>query len=228
MSAESATFLIRVWLPDRPGALANVAARLGALKGDVLGFEIVERRSGLAVDELVVELPATVDTATIERELCQVDDVEVEDLRQLHSSAFDPQLDALDAAAILLGAETREELADALCTHVSRAVRATWTCVLDDGRAVLAAEGDTPNDQWLSSFVNGIQPFTAGERLPELDAVWLPLPASGLALVVGRDLSIRDRERQRIAALARIADSWFRRMKSIDELQGRLLHPTNS
>ena len=29
------TVVMRVWLPDRPGALGQVASRIGAVKGDV-------------------------------------------------------------------------------------------------------------------------------------------------------------------------------------------------
>lgn len=51
------TFVIRLWLPDRPGALGQVASRIGAVRGDVVGIDILERGGGQAVDELVVELP---------------------------------------------------------------------------------------------------------------------------------------------------------------------------
>src|ERR671910_559614 len=51
------TFVIRMWLPDRPGALGQIASRIGAVGGDVVGIDILERENGQAVDELVVELP---------------------------------------------------------------------------------------------------------------------------------------------------------------------------
>ena len=37
------TVVIRVWMPDRPGALGQVASRIGAVRGDVLGIEILEQ-----------------------------------------------------------------------------------------------------------------------------------------------------------------------------------------
>ena len=37
------TYLVRIWLPDRPGALGQVASRIGAVRGDVVGIEILER-----------------------------------------------------------------------------------------------------------------------------------------------------------------------------------------
>ncbi len=45
---------MRVWLPDRPGALGAVASRIGAVRGDVVGIDILETGDGVAVDELVV------------------------------------------------------------------------------------------------------------------------------------------------------------------------------
>jgi len=222
---EGLTYLVRVWLPDRPGALAAVAARIGALKGDVLGLEIVERSNGLAVDELVVSLPDGVSVDLIVKEVGQVDDVEVEDVRLLEGSTYDPQLDALEAAAIILGADERDDLARALCEHVGRTVRAGWVCVLESGGVVLASWGDRPNDRWLDSFVSGSPPCDTPSRLPDMDAVWLPLPAAGAALIVGRDTPIRARERHRIAALARIADAWFRRLKERSTLEAWMSHP---
>lgn len=223
---EPLTYLVRVWLPDRPGALAAVAARFGALEGDVLSLEIIERRNGLAIDEVVVSMPPGVPVDLIANEVGQVDDAEVEDIRLLDDSTYDPQLDALEAAAIILGASTREELAGALCAHLGRTVRADWACVLEIGGSVLGSWGDRPNDRWLDSFVGGIPACDTPSRLPELDTVWLPLPAAAAALVVGRDTAVRARERHRIAALARIADAWLRRLKEAANYEAWMLHPS--
>ena len=48
---------LRIWLPDAPGILGAVAAEIGAADGNVIGLEVLERESGVAIDELVVELP---------------------------------------------------------------------------------------------------------------------------------------------------------------------------
>src|SRR5262245_58230979 len=48
-----ATFVLRLWLPDRPGALGAVASRVGAVGGDLVGIDILERGAGRAIDELV-------------------------------------------------------------------------------------------------------------------------------------------------------------------------------
>ncbi|WP_167455087.1 ACT domain-containing protein, partial [Amycolatopsis kentuckyensis] len=52
------SFLIRVLLPDSPGTLGAVATALGTVGADILSVDVVERGSGVAVDDLVVELPS--------------------------------------------------------------------------------------------------------------------------------------------------------------------------
>lgn len=52
------SFLIRVQLPDRPGMLGALATALGKVDADILSVDVVERGSGIAVDDLVVELPS--------------------------------------------------------------------------------------------------------------------------------------------------------------------------
>ncbi len=181
------TYLVRVWLPDRPGALGAVASRFGALKGDVVAMEIVERGGGLAVDELVVTLPVDSSVELVVREVSAEEDVEVEDIRPLAGTAYDPQLDVLEAAAIILGADNRDDLARATCEHICRVVRSSWACVLEASGGVLASWGDRPNDRWLDSFISGSPAIDGGADRLELDAVWVPLPAAAAALVVGRD-----------------------------------------
>lgn len=50
-------FRIRVELPDRPGALANLAAVIAGVGGDVLSVDIHDLDPDHAVDDLVVSLP---------------------------------------------------------------------------------------------------------------------------------------------------------------------------
>jgi len=52
------SFLLRVQLPDRPGMLGAVATALGEIGADILSVDVVERSPGVAVDDLVVELPS--------------------------------------------------------------------------------------------------------------------------------------------------------------------------
>ncbi|PFG67436.1 ACT domain-containing protein [Enemella evansiae] len=53
-------FLIRLSLPDRPGALGAVASALGTIGGDIQAVEIVGRQDGRVVDDFMVVLPDNV------------------------------------------------------------------------------------------------------------------------------------------------------------------------
>ena len=51
------SYLLRVQLEDRPGSLGSLAVALGTVGADILSLDVIERASGYAVDDLVVELP---------------------------------------------------------------------------------------------------------------------------------------------------------------------------
>src|SRR5213592_3507988 len=96
------TYTVRVWLPDRPGALGAVASRIGAVRGEIVGIEILERGGGRAVDDLVVELPDGALVDLLVAEIGEVDGVDVEDVHPVSDGVHDPRLDALEAAAQLV------------------------------------------------------------------------------------------------------------------------------
>ena len=52
----TAHVLVRVWLPDRPGALGQVASRIGSLRGDIVGVDVLECDGGVAIDEFALNL----------------------------------------------------------------------------------------------------------------------------------------------------------------------------
>ncbi|MFL6204532.1 MAG: hypothetical protein ACJ739_04205 [Acidimicrobiales bacterium] len=210
------TVVVRLWLPDRPGALGQVASRIGAVRGEIVGIEILERGAGRAIDELVVDLPAGALIDLLVEEVQQVDGVDVEEVRPLASRLHDPRLDALETAALLVGATDRDELVHAVVQHARRAVGAEWSAVVQlDGGGVLAEEGPAPPAAWLAAFVEGSRAsarVACGVTGPD-DVVWSPLPSAELALVIGRTgTAYRARERRQIAALARIVDTRLREL----------------
>lgn len=223
------TYVVRVWLPDRPGALGQVASRIGAVRGDVIGIDILERGAGRAIDELVVDLPDENLVGLLANEIGQVDGVDVESVRPAADALHDPRLDALETAAMLVGAGTTAEVLDALCVHGARTVGAEWAVVVDAEEAeVLAATGPAPAPAWLSAFVAGSRQSAAvaGTDVGPDDVVWAPLPGAGLALVVGRNgAAFRARERRQAAALARIVDTRFRELA---DQAARKVHPAGS
>jgi hypothetical protein len=220
------TYILRVWMPDRPGALGALASRIGAVGGDVTGIDILERGAGRAIDELVVELPDDALVELLVTEIHQVDGVDIESLRPAAEALHDPRVDALETAALLVGAPTPSAAIEELCVHGVRTVGAHWGVVLDLANGSIISEvGDCPSAAWIAAFVAGSQSsahVSDGDAGPS-DVVWAPLPAAGRALVMGRNgESFRARERRQAAALARIVDTRFRELTAAARQQ----HPS--
>ena len=51
------SYLLRLVVPDRPGILGAVATALGDAGIDIVSLDVLERGNGVAVDDVVVELP---------------------------------------------------------------------------------------------------------------------------------------------------------------------------
>lgn len=207
-STGSAAFVLRVWLPDRPGALGAVASRIGAVRGDLVGIDILERGAGRVIDELVVELPDEGLLRLLVNEIAEVDGVDVEDARPLRAAPADPRLDALETAATLVDQDDAASLLDALTSHVAHALEAEWVAVVRADGTVDASVGDPPSGDWLNAFVAGAlssETVAGGHHGPE-DVACASLSGAGLALVLGREgAPFRARERRQLGALARIA-----------------------
>ena len=220
--------VLRIWLPDRPGALGAVASRVGAVGGDVIGIDILERGAGRAVDELLVELPDESLVDLLVAEAQEVDGVDVEDVRQTADAVLDPRLDALETAAMLMGSADPDELVSMLCDHAARMVTAGWGVVVDtESEEVMAGWGESPGPAWLLAFLEGSSAALRGceDGQPD-DVLWAPLPAGKLAVILGREgRTFRARERRTIAALARIVDARFRHLT---DARARRWHPSSA
>jgi hypothetical protein len=190
------SFLIRLQLPDRPGALGAVATALGQVGVDILSLDVVERRSGLAIDDLVVELPTGRLPDVLITAAESVEGVEVDAVR--------PWAGVLDTHREL---ELIEEIAadpgnglQVFTDRVPKIVRAGWAVVLSahDGpphrvsasfaAPETAAAGELP---WWplrrATILDGEEPWvplTWRELGTELAAT--PLGGSERVVLVGR------------------------------------------
>jgi hypothetical protein len=199
------TVVLRVWLPDRPGALGQVASRIGSVRGDVLGIEILESGGGRVVDELVIGLADANLVDLLIAEVSAVDGVSVEHVRPIEGDRVDPDLMALASSAELAEADPADRLA-VLCAAVARVADAEWATVIRDG-VVVHSHGQPPELKWLLAFLDGSQHLRDANGAPS-DLVWTHLPRSRVSVAAGRsDRTVRERERTRVALLARVADA---------------------
>ena len=199
------TLVVRVWLPDRPGALGQVASRIGAVHGDVTAIDILERGAGRVIDELVVALPDDVSVELLAKEIDAVDGVSVEHIRPAAGDRPDSATSLLQLAAEVAEAEPGERL-DVLVAGLLVAVDADWAVAVRDG-AVVHCHGDPPDAGWLVAFLAGcghLDPARPSANEPG-DVMWAHLPAAGATIAAGRATrAVHERERSRLALLARV------------------------
>jgi hypothetical protein len=190
------SYLIRVVLPDRPGALGAVATALGHAGADILSVDIVERTPGHATDDLVVELPAGRLADSLVTAASSVEGVRVESIRP-YAGVIDPfrELELLEKLAPNNG-DGRTVLADGVC----RLFRCGWALVLQaselDGAPsiVVARSAAAPEIETLSTPWWPAQP----PRPLSADEDWAPdgwatlgtelavVPLGQEAILVGR------------------------------------------
>ena len=194
------SFLIRVVLPDRPGALGAVASALGGAGADILSVDIVERSSGQATDDLVVELPADRLADSLVTAAASVPGVRVESIRP-YAGVIDPfrELELLERLAASASADAPTVLADGVC----RLFRAGWAMVLGApveavssgsvskvvARSVAAPELDELTTPWWPAVpprsLNADEGW-APTDWASLDTELAVVPLGGDALLVGR------------------------------------------
>ncbi len=225
-----ARYVLRVWLPDLPGALGELATRLGEAGGDLIGIAILERDGGFVVDEITV---ATVDTAgetALIEAVGRTPAARLEDLRPATERLPYPGADALSLAVELSRAGTLTALAGTMVHGAAAVFAADWAALVDSSphrRRPLTA-GEAPSAGWLSGFLSGVgaQHFPPGEQAPgPNDVAWAFLEASCTGIVAGREgPPFRSRERRQLAELAVIADCRWQ------EIRGRPegAHPSRS
>jgi len=205
--SQTRTLVVRVWLPDRPGALGQVASRIGALHGDVTAIDILEQGGGRVVDELVVSLPNSASEELLAKELQAVDGVAVEHIRRVPGERSDSATAMLGLAACVAESPTDARLG-VLCTGLVQALDADWAVVARDGR-VLETFGQPPERAWLLAFLDGSDHLdsAATPGAAPGDVVWARLPTNGSTFAAGRaSRPFHARERSRATVLARIVD----------------------
>ena len=205
---EPANVLVRVWLPDRPGALGLVASRIGSVGGDIVGIDVLERGTDVAVDEFAVSLARLGLLELMVREIEEVDGASVEEVRVV--GAFpDPRLDALESAARLCESDSVVGLQKELVAHLCDEFLADWAALVREGSVLASVGANCPDDALLAALAAGTaaSPLVADGTTGPEDLAVASLPTQVAHLLVGRDgHPFRRRERAQLLALARVAD----------------------
>ncbi|RBY87166.1 amino acid-binding protein [Blastococcus sp. TBT05-19] len=168
------SYLLRLVVPDRPGVLGAVATALGTAGIDIVSLDVLERGNGIAVDDVVVDLPGDRLPDSLITVVQAVEGVQVESLRPF-AGPLDThrELDLLDALS--RGERTPAEL---LTAELPRVFHSGWAVILDgSGHArPLAPECVVAASEAAPAFVGLTLPWLplSGPRLLPSDGAWLP------------------------------------------------------
>jgi hypothetical protein len=191
----SVSYLLRLVVPDRPGILGAVATALGSAGNDIVSVDVLERGNGVAVDDIVVELPTDRVADSLITAATAVPGVQVESLRPF-AGPLDThrELDLLEALA-----PAGEGTAKVLAAELPRVFRSGWAVVLAGTgaeTALLAASDAAPSLEgmvlpWLPLSSPLLLPSEA-EWVPErwqemaVEMMAAPLGTEGTAVLLGR------------------------------------------
>ncbi len=211
------SYLLRLVVPDKPGVLGAVATALGTAGVDIVSLDVLERGGGVAVDDVVVDLPAGRLPDSLITAAQSVPGVSVEVLRPF-AGPLDThrELELLDE----LARAAEGTSAKLLAAELPRVFHSGWAVVLSvtgDSWEVVAASDAAPAFEGLALPWMPL----AGPRLLPSDDDWLPerwremaiemmaapYGGTGCAVVLGRSggPAFRRSELLRLAHLTGIA-----------------------
>ncbi|HEY0507377.1 MAG TPA: ACT domain-containing protein [Blastococcus sp.] len=174
------SYLLRLVVPDRPGTLGAVATALGLAGIDILSVDVLERAEGVAVDDVVVDLPRGRLPDSLITAVRTVPGVEVESLRP-YAGPLDThrELELLDAVA----QAAEETTAKLLAAELPRVFHCGWAVVLE------AVGGTSDAQPWEVAAASDAAPMLEGLTLP-----WMPL--TGPQLLSSEDGWLPERWRE--------------------------------
>ncbi|MCW2694967.1 MAG: hypothetical protein JWR62_52 [Modestobacter sp.] len=192
------SYLLRLVVPDRPGLLGSVATALGAAGIDIVSVDVLERGNGVAVDDVVVELPPDRVADSLITAVMAVPGVQVESLRP-YAGPLDTHRELVLLEALARAGSGTPKL---LAAELPRVFHSGWATVLaPDGTGtgtstVLATSDAAPSFDgvalpWLPLTTPLLLTSEADwvpRRWQELAVEMMasPLDDTGTAVVVGR------------------------------------------
>src|SRR3954469_21931153 len=129
------SYLLRLVVPDRPGILGAVATALGDVGVDIVSLDVLERGQGVAVDDVVVDLPQGRLPDSLITAAQQVPGVTVESLRPF-AGPLDThrELELLESLARAATTPPEPSLAvKLLAAELPRVFHSGWAVVLEAG-----------------------------------------------------------------------------------------------
>jgi hypothetical protein len=215
VTGANVLYLLRVSVPDRPGALGALATEIGKAGGDITAVDVVERGAAVAVDDILVDTPNHAAASVVEAKLRSLPEVVIEAWQPFTEG--DQLSDGLD---IVDGLGSTSSRAFAAITRIAPAVlRARWVVIIDEvngGVAITQASAGAPWVRWAAlpwlpldsaAVIDADPSWLPHEWGSDPQLAGAPVGASHMALLAVRPSGpqFRRGEIARLANLAAIA-----------------------
>lgn len=165
------SYLLRVQLDDRPGSLGSLAVALGSVGADILSLDVVERASGYAIDDLVIDLPPGAMPDMLITAAEKLHGVRVDSIRP-HTGLLEAhrELELIDHIAAATHRLAKLQVLVDEAPHVLRVGWCTVTTVDSSGLHRVVGSAGAPETQATSA------PWLPLERAEAIDATadWVP------------------------------------------------------
>ena len=206
----SMAYLLRIELPDEPGALGAVATALGDAGADIAAIEVVEHRSdGRAVDDVLLDLPPTELPDKLVTACHTVDGVRVHWVsRYAAGGNLRMDLEVVEA----MTANPRKAV-ESLAQALPQTFRADWGMALardgDDVRILTSTAAAPAYAEAMRAWVDIDGPTTLSNVEEWRSTVFAAAPVTdkGVVMVLGRHggPDVLDSELARLGHLAGLA-----------------------
>lgn len=208
--SQSASYLLRLRLPDQPGVLGSVATALGTVGADIESITVVDRADDYAVDDLVVALPPGALADRLVSAVAGIPGVIVETVQRHHGRRR-----MYDDLTLLDDASRNGDPLAALVDGLPELLQVGYALVVSGAAGVLAASAGAPDEPmraWLP--LDGPKRLDAAEIWnhpgaagPDCELVGVPFRDGALLLGRMGGPTFLATEITRVAHLARVAQA---------------------
>lgn len=187
------SYLLRINLPNRPGALGALATALGDVGADIQNLVVVERTADLAVDDILIDLPPTGLAESLITAAHSVQGVHVESLNR-----YGGRLDLQDDLALLDTLTGRtDDVLTRFATAVPDVLRSDWALIVNadtPAAPVVATSPGAPSAlpglDWLGNAARTLEPREVwadpGVSGPDPQLAAAPMGGPKRGVLVGR------------------------------------------
>ncbi|WP_134322462.1 ACT domain-containing protein [Cumulibacter soli] len=215
------SYLLRIVLPDRPGALGAVASAIGTSGADIVSVDIVDKHDHVVIDDIVIDMGPGQMPDEVLSAAQRLDGVHVESIRPFDGAlSTHRELQLLEAMSV-----DPEGSAQLLVDELPRIFRSGWGIIVRDDGLVMTSSASAPENDRAEPWRQPADAVILDPITDALPADWTTLDTALMAVPYGENRSVvagrpggpdfRPSELSRLAHLVGITRSiWLRYVKA--------------